>query len=106
MNLDFKLLPKQRLLKNAIDLTKHTSIGYGGARGGAKSYAIDDLALGYGMGYQCFSLIFRRYYNELLDNHINPIFSRFPKLRKYYNSSDKILYHPKTKVSDYKIWLW
>lgn len=98
MLLSIGLQPKQKELKQAIEYGDNSWIGYGGARGGGKSNAVDDLAIYYGFKYQTYSLIFRRFYNELLDNHINPIFKRYPFLRKFYNSSDKILYHPTTKA--------
>lgn len=97
ITLNLNLLPKQIQLKNLIENSNYGWIGYGGARGGAKSFAIDDIAILMGFKYNVYSLIFRRFYNELLDNHINPIFERFPFLRNSYNSSDKILYNPKTK---------
>ena len=98
MLLSIGLQPKQKELKQAVEYGENSWVGYGGARGGGKSNAVDDLAIYFGFKYQTYSLIFRRYYNELLDNHINPIFKRYPFLRKYYNSSDKILYHPTLKV--------
>ncbi|OQY79372.1 MAG: hypothetical protein B6D45_00815, partial [Ignavibacteriales bacterium UTCHB3] len=39
------LLPKQLQLKKLIANGKYSWIGYGGARGGAKSYAIREIAL-------------------------------------------------------------
>lgn len=88
------LQPKQKELKEAIEFAEYDWIGFGGARGGAKSHAIQDLAILFGLKYKTYSLLFRRYYNELLDNHINPIMTRHPYLRKFYNKADRILYHP------------
>lgn len=98
MIISIGLQPKQKELKQIVEFSDYSWVGYGGARGGGKSNAVDDLAIYFGFKYKVYSLIFRRYYNELLDNHINPLFSRYPFLRKYYNSSDKILYHPTSKT--------
>lgn len=86
------LLPKQILLKNYIAGNDHSYIGYGGARGGAKSFAVREIALFFGFMKRLRCLIFRRYFNELLANHINPLFQTHPELRPLFNKSEKILY--------------
>jgi len=86
--------PKQKILLKTILHSEYEWIGYGGARGGAKSHAIRDIAIDLGLNYGVYSLIFRRYSQELLDNHINPMFSRYPFLRDYFNKSERILYSP------------
>lgn len=98
LNINVGLQPKQLELNNIVEFGSYGWVGFGGARGGAKSWAADDIALSFGLKYNIYTLIFRRYYNELLDNHINPIFERFPALRNFYNSSDKILYNPVNKL--------
>jgi phage terminase large subunit len=40
------------------------------------------------------ALVFRRTYGELLANHIDPLFTKYPALRSYYNVGDKILRLP------------
>lgn len=98
VTIQINLQPKQKELKNIVEYSDYGWIGFGGARGGAKSHAADDIAISLGLKYNVYTLIFRRYYNELLDNHINPIFERFPILRDYYNASDKILYNPTNRL--------
>lgn len=98
LTISINLLPKQKELKNIVEFSNYGWVGYGGARGGSKSWAADDIAISLGLKYNVYTLIFRRYYNELLDNHINPIFERFPVLRNYYNAADKILYNPTNKL--------
>ena len=90
------LLPKQKLLKSLIEESKYSWIGYGGARGGAKSFAIREIALILGLDpkYALRSLIFRRYSKELLKNHILPLYEKHSKLMEHYNKSEKILYSP------------
>lgn len=89
-----KLLPKQKVLKNLIQGNTASWIGYGGARGGAKSYAVRELALFFGFHkkYKLKSLIFRRFSKELLNNHILPLYNSHPKVMTLFNKSEKILY--------------
>lgn len=98
ITISINLQPKQKELKNIVEYSDYGWVGFGGARGGSKSHAADDVAISLGLKYNIYTLIFRRYYNELLDNHINPIFERFPILRDYYNASDKILYNPTNRL--------
>lgn len=90
------LLPKQLQLKELIAGSSYSWIGYGGARGGAKSHAIREIALLLGLdpAYRMKSLIFRRYSKELLKNHILPLYEKHSGLMNHYNKSEKILYSP------------
>lgn len=90
--MQISLLPKQIQLKNLIEDSEYELIGYGGARGGAKSHAIRELAILFGYKYGTKSLIFRRYSQELLENHVYPLFKQHPELRKYFNKTEKVLY--------------
>ena len=69
--------------------TKH--VGFGGARGGGKSWAVQDkakrLCLNYG-GIKC--LIVRRTYPELMNNHIMPLQDALPKSIAKYNKTEKL----------------
>lgn len=99
MAINIALQPKQKELKNLIESNnQYEIIGFGGARGGAKSHAIRSLAIYFGMKYHVQSLIFRRYSDDLLKNHIYPMFKLYPELRPYFNKTEKILYHPDTDL--------
>lgn len=99
MSITFALQPKQRELKDVIEYNNQFEIiGYGGARGGSKSHAIRDDAIYFGLKYHITSLIFRRYSDDLLKNHIYPMFKLYPELRPYFNKTEKILYHPDTDL--------
>ena len=69
--------------------TKH--IGFGGARGGGKSWAVQDkakrLCLKY-KGIKC--LIVRRTYPELMNNHIMPLQDALPRAVARYNKTEKL----------------
>lgn len=68
--------------------TKH--IGYGGARGGGKSWFVRTKAKLLAMNYPGIKiLIVRRTYPELLNNHINFLIPELNGIAKY-NKSDKI----------------
>lgn len=89
------LLPKQLLLYHVIKSSPYTWIGYGGARGGAKSHAIREIAIQLGEEYGVCSLIFRRYRQELLDNHIYPMLEAHPELKDRFNKTEMILFDTK-----------
>lgn len=95
MNLKLSLIPKQKLLYNLILSGKQRWVGYGGARGGAKTHAIRSIALKLGLELGLKVLIFRRMHSELLDTHINPLLENHPELRSLYSSSESILYNDK-----------
>ena len=69
--------------------TKH--IGYGGARGGGKSWAVRNKAKRLCMRYNGIKcLIIRRTYPELINNHITPLQDELPIKIARYNKTDKI----------------
>lgn len=90
------LMPKQIRLKQLIETSDYEIIGYGGARGGAKSHAIRDLAVLFGLQFNVPIMIFRRYRQQLLDNHVYPLLKKYPSLRRYFNKQELILFHPNT----------
>lgn len=93
MNLEIKLQDKQSLFFDTIQKTPITF--YGGAKGGGKSHGLRSIMLIRRAVYPgSTGAIFRRTYPELEANHIRPLFQSFPKLRKYYNESKKLLTLP------------
>ena len=81
--------PSAKQIEFLMARTKH--VGFGGARGGGKSWAVRDkakrLCLRYG-GIKI--LIVRRTYPELLNNHIMPLQESLPSEIATYNKSEKI----------------
>ena len=75
-------------------LERHRYVGYGGARGGGKSWFVRWkavlLCLGYG-GIKV--LITRRTYRELYNNHIAPLLTMLSGVA-VYNKGDKIFFFP------------
>ena len=96
-DINFNLQPKQKELLRLIREAPQTMIGFGGANGSGKSFAIRDVNL-----ILCLSpktkplktLIFRRLSNDLLENHINPFLLKYPELEKYFNKTERIIYFP------------
>ena len=69
--------------------SKHT--GFGGARGGGKSWVVQDKAIRLCLNYpgiKC--LIVRRTYPELLNNHIMPLQDKLPRTVARYNKTEKL----------------
>ncbi len=89
------LQPKQRLLLRLIGSSPATWIGYGGSRGGGKSQGLRSAILLRRAKYeQTRGLIFRRTFEQLWENHIEPLFAQFPFMREWYHTGHKELTLP------------
>nr|DAI75727.1 MAG TPA: Large subunit terminase [Caudoviricetes sp.] len=72
----------------------HRHVGYGGARGGGKSWAVRTKAKILAAVYAGIKvLIVRRTYRELYNNHINPLRKELHELAKF-NKSEKVFTFP------------
>lgn len=95
IKLRIRLQPKQRLLWEHLERGTASWVGYGGARGSAKSHGIQGViplrAFKY---YGTIHVIFRRVYKDLLDNHIEPMLARWPVLKSWYNKTDSMIRLP------------
>ena len=78
---------------------KHTA--YGGARGGGKSWAVRDKAKRLCLRYPGIkTIIIRRTYPELVNNHINPLQDDLPKAVARYNKTEKVfLFRNKSTIN-------
>lgn len=93
LELKIKLQPKQKEFREALD--KYSTVGFGGARGGGKSYALRNIFLIRRFEYpKSTGAIFRKSYPELFANHIQPMFQEHPGLRTYWSEAKKILTLP------------
>lgn len=86
-----QLIIEEPNLKQKIFLTADKRfIGYGGARGGGKSWAIRTKAKLLALNWKRLRiLILRRTYPELLENHINKLIIELAGIAKY-NDKDKV----------------
>ena len=81
---------KQKLF--LLARTKH--VGFGGARGGGKSWSVQSKAILLCLEYPGIkTLIVRRTYPELLNNHITPLIDKLHGVARY-NKTDKIFRFP------------
>lgn len=93
IDLRIALQPKQKLFRESINGCPVT--GFGGAKGGGKSYALRNIFLARAFQYpKSTSVIFRKTYPELEANHIRPLFAEHSELRNYWNESKKLLTLP------------
>jgi len=93
MEIRIKLQPKQELFDDSI--RRYPITGFGGAKGGGKSYSLRNILLARRFEYpKSTGAIFRKTYPELEANHIRPLFAEHPGLRTYWNESKKILSLP------------
>ena len=89
------LQPKQKQMYALLNDNETRVIGYGGAKGGAKSHVIRILAILYCMQHAgARVLLFRRTYMELNENHIQRIFLDFPWIRDWFNKVERLVTFP------------
>lgn len=95
MQLNIRLQPRQLELLDKVENGSARTLGYGGARGGAKSYAARAIILLRCLKYpKTHALLLRKSFPELHSNHLVPLFSEFPILRKWYNAQAKMITFP------------
>ena len=72
----------------------HKHVGFGGARGGGKSWSVRNKAIRLCLRYAGIKiLIIRRTYPELVNNHINPLQVQLHGMAKY-NKTEKVFTFP------------
>lgn len=86
-----RLILQQPSEKQKLFLAAHTKhVGFGGARGGGKSWAVRDKAKRLCLRFAGIKLlIVRRTYAELINNHINPLREELNGIARY-NKTEKI----------------
>lgn len=95
VNIPLVFQPKQQKLFELMEHSPATWIGFGGARGGAKSGGGRRVMLYRRLRHaRTVGMIFRRTYPDLLDNHIEPMWREFPDLQRLYNKGEKTLTLP------------
>ena len=90
--LNIRLQPKQKELLDYLQTTGHdcpSVIGFGGARGGAKSGAVRRIALAEQFRLNGVnSCIVRRVFPDVRENHIERMRQEYPQLEEYYRATD------------------
>lgn len=81
------ICPAPNAKQKQFFLERHKYVGYGGARGGGKSWAVRHKAALMAFNYQRIRIgIFRRTYPELKANHIDPLIMELGQCAKYIKS--------------------
>lgn len=84
------LWPRQTQFDRQIEKTRNTF--YGGARGGGKSHGIREIMVKRRIMYDnSIGVIFRKTWEEVRDNHLNPLLEKFPPLRERYVAGEKAI---------------
>ena len=95
-DLEIRLQPKQSEIWRRWDVQKCTRVGFGGARGGAKSGGGRRLMLLRRLTYPgTTGLILRRTFPELYKSHIVKLFEEYPETRAWWRESSKELQCPR-----------
>src|SRR6516225_9900253 len=93
------LQPKQLELLRLVGESPATWIAYGGSRGGAKSHGARGVMLARRLKYpRTRGLIFRRTYEQLWENHIQPLFVQYPFMREWFHTGHRELTLPNGSV--------
>lgn len=84
--------PVQRQLFRTYEHGQATKIGFGGPRGGSKSYTSDILMLARRLKYPGTNGLFiMRVYSDMMDIHIRPLLETYPEFEDGFNKQDMIL---------------
>lgn len=95
LDLDIWLQPKQELLWELVDESPYSDIGFGGRRGGGKSGGVRRIMLLRRLKYAgTDGILLRRTRQELVDNHLIPLFREYPMLRDFWLEKDRALVLP------------
>lgn len=95
LEIDIGLQPKQDHLYDLIENSLQTTLGYGGRRGGGKSGGMRRIFLLRRLKYpNTDGILLRRTYQELKDNHLEPMFREWPFVRDWWRAEDKAIVCP------------
>lgn len=95
INFDIALQPKQDDLWKLVDESPFTNLGYGGRRGGGKSGGMRRIFMARRLKYnETNGILIRRTYQELYQNHLEPMFREYPQLKDCWVEKHKYLDFP------------
>jgi phage terminase large subunit len=95
LEFEVPLQPKQSECLALAEKSHHTWIGYGGSRGGAKSHFVRGFQVIRRMSYpRTVGMIFRRTWEKVRENHIEPLFRQYPFMRDWYHAQNREVTFP------------
>jgi len=93
------LQPKQLELLRLVEESPASWIAYGGSRGGAKSHGLRAVMLLRRLKHHgTRGLIFRKTFEQLWQNHVQPLFDQYPFMRNWYHTGHRELTLPNGSV--------
>ncbi len=97
--IEVPLQPKQIELLRLVEESPATWIAYGGSRGGAKSHGLRAAMLLRRLKHPgTRGLVFRKTFEQLWQNHIQPLFDQYPFMRDWYHTGHRELTLPNGSV--------
>lgn len=95
--------PKQEQMDKLVERGRATWLGYGGSKGGSKSYTCRNILLRRRFSYPgTVGTIVRRIYRDVKDNHIDPFFLQYPFMRPWYNVADNEIRLPNSSILKFR----
>jgi phage terminase large subunit len=98
MGIELELNPQKKQQEALLMLSNNNNVrvlGYGGAKGGGKSWLVRAWQVSRRLKYPGTSgVIIRKSYPELLTNHIKPFLLEYPKMKDYWKKADKMIEFP------------
>lgn len=95
LDIDIWLQPKQYAFYDLVENSRHRILGTGGRRGGGKSGGLRRIQFLRRMKYpNTDGILLRRTRQELLDNHLTPMFREWPFVRDWWVAQDKAIVFP------------
>jgi len=96
MDLNFDFQPVQAKLYELYEFSEARKIGFGGSRGGTKSYTSDMVMILRRIKYPGTNgIMIMKVYQDIWDIHLTPLFQKFPELAKSFNKAEMKLTLPK-----------
>ena len=95
MNIEFNFQPVQKELYKKYEYGTSRIIGFGGSRGGTKSYTTDMVLILRRIKYPGTNgLLVMKVYQDIWDIHLTPLFLKYPDLRNMFNVQQMMLTFP------------
>jgi len=103
IKLNIKLQEKQLKALNCIENEDCYYVGYGGAKGGGKSYLVRAREIYRRLKYAgTVGVIIRRTFPQLRANHIRKFFMEYPFTKEWYRAEERSIHYPNGSITDFR----